>query len=169
MTHSLKCSYYWSPKIFTLLRLSSSWATDLITRFSFPGDTDSGLKTIIFSSVLNCPFIQSSTVDFTVVCTARSCFSLQLITCSCRLITHCWLSMSLFLIAFCAAFICCRFFPVPCLFAPRAQKGIDKGKKSTRFWERWIVGWNYTLASKSTENARNSIRVCAHHQNQIKL
>ena len=26
-----------------------------------------------------------------------------------------------------------EFFPVPCLFAPKAQKGIDKGKKSTRF------------------------------------
>ena len=24
-------------------------------------------------------------------------------------------------------------FPVPCLFAPKAQKDIDKGKKSTRF------------------------------------
>ena len=24
-------------------------------------------------------------------------------------------------------------FPAPCLFAPKAQKGIDKGKKSTRF------------------------------------
>ena len=43
------------------------------------------------------------------------------------------------------------FFPVPC---------IDKGKKSTRFWERWKVGWNYTWASKSTEN-RYWIRVLA--------
>ena len=25
------------------------------------------------------------------------------------------------------------FFPVRCLFAPKAQKGIDKGKKATRF------------------------------------
>ena len=43
-----------------------------------------------------------------------------------------------------------KFFPVPCLFAPKAQKGIDKGKKSTRFWERCIVGYKYTWASKST-------------------
>ena len=26
-----------------------------------------------------------------------------------------------------------NFFPVSCLFAPKAQKGIDKGKESTRF------------------------------------
>ena len=32
------------------------------------------------------------------------------------------------------------FFPVPCLFAPKAQKGIDTGKKSTRFWKQCIVG-----------------------------
>ena len=43
-----------------------------------------------------------------------------------------------------------KFFPVPCLLAPKAQKGIDKGKKSTRFWERCIVGWKYTWAQKST-------------------
>ena len=42
-----------------------------------------------------------------------------------------------------------KFFPNPCLFAPKAQKGIDKGKKSTRFCQRCIVGWKYTLASIS--------------------
>ena len=26
-----------------------------------------------------------------------------------------------------------RYFPVPCLLAPKPQKGIVKGKKSTRF------------------------------------
>ena len=38
-----------------------------------------------------------------------------------------------------------------------AQKGIDKGKKSTRFWERCTVGWKYTWAQKSTseENLSN--------------
>ena len=33
---------------------------------------------------------------------------------------------------------------------PKAQKGIDKGEKSTRFWEQSIVGWKYTWAQKST-------------------
>ena len=61
-----------------------------------------------------------------------------------------------------------QFFPVPCLFLPKAQKGIDKGKKSTRFWERCIIGWNYTWASKWTEN-RNWICVRALCQNQSKL
>ena len=42
-------------------------------------------------------------------------------------------------------------------FAPKAQKGIDKGKKSTRFLERYILGWKYTWASKWTGN-RNWIR-----------
>ena len=50
-----------------------------------------------------------------------------------------------------------KFFPVPCLFEPKAQKGIDKGKKSTRFWERCILGWKYTWDQISTEN-RNWIR-----------
>ena len=31
-------------------------------------------------------------------------------------------------------------FSRPMPFAPKAQKGIDKGKKSTRFLERCIVG-----------------------------
>ena len=37
-------------------------------------------------------------------------------------------------------------FPFPCLFAPRVQIGIDKDKKSTRFWEWCIIGWKYTGA-----------------------
>ena len=58
------------------------------------------------------------------------------------------------------------FFPVPFLFEPKAQKGIDKGKKSTRFWRRCIVGWNYTWAQKSTWNGswvcvRACVRACA--------
>ena len=40
------------------------------------------------------------------------------------------------------SFFWLKLFLVPCLFAPNAQKGIDKGKKSTRFWEQCIVGWN---------------------------
>ena len=31
-------------------------------------------------------------------------------------------------------------FSRPMPFAPKAQKGIDKGKKSTRFLERCIIG-----------------------------
>ena len=41
-------------------------------------------------------------------------------------------------------------FSVPCLFAPKAQKGIDKGRKSTRFGEQCIVGLKYTWAQKSS-------------------
>ena len=40
--------------------------------------------------------------------------------------------------------LCAFIFPVSCLFAPRAQKGIDTDKKSTRFWKQCRVDWNYT-------------------------
>ena len=33
---------------------------------------------------------------------------------------------------------------------PKVQKGIDKGKKSTRYWKRCLVGWKYAWAQKST-------------------
>ena len=50
--------------------------------------------------------------------------------------------------------------PMP--FAPQAQKGIDAGKKSTRFWEQCIVGWNYTWAPKSTKSWKwFCVRACA--------
>ena len=29
---------------------------------------------------------------------------------------------------------------------PKVQKGIDKGKKSTRYWKRCLVGWKYWCA-----------------------
>ena len=48
-------------------------------------------------------------------------------------------------------------YPYRCLFAPLVQKGIDKGKKSTRFWERCILGSKSIWAAKSTAN-RNWIR-----------
>ena len=62
-----------------------------------------------------------------------------------------------------------KFFPVPCLFAPKVQKGIDTGKKSTRFWKQCILGWNYTWASKSTGKQKMILRACvrAVHQNHI--
>ena len=53
-------------------------------------------------------------------------------------------------------------FPVPCLLAPKAQKGIDKGKKSTRFWELCIVGWKYTWAQKSTWKLERTHLSCFH-------
>ena len=52
-----------------------------------------------------------------------------------------------------------KFFPVSCLFAPKVQKGIDKGKKSTRFRERCIVDWKYTWAPKSPGSEIASMRV----------
>ena len=56
-------------------------------------------------------------------------------------------------IVFCAIRLTCiMIFSRPMPFAPKAQKGIDKGKRSTRFWlQRCMVGWKYTWASKSTD------------------
>ena len=69
-------------------------------------------------------------------------------------------SRCIFLLIFLSLFA--QFFPVPCLSAPKAQKGIDTGKKSTRFWKRCIVGWNYTWAPQSTENRKwFCVRACS--------
>ena len=55
-----------------------------------------------------------------------------------------------------------HIFSRPMPFVPKAQKGIDKGKKSTRFWQRCIVGWKYTWASKIDRLFRESAwgRIC---------
>ena len=85
-TTKLFCSCSCTPNMITSLSLSSSWAADLITCFNVPKDIDSEsgflLQTKTFPKLRRCRICNvylpdSSTVDFTVVCTARHWFSWQ--------------------------------------------------------------------------------------------
>ena len=38
-----------------------------------------------------------------------------------------------------------NFLTVPYIFVPKVQKGIDIGKKSTKFWKLYVAGWKIDL------------------------